>query len=303
VTLDPRQPFTRQEALAAGITESQLRGPSFRRVVPGVFVHANVADHPLIRAKAALLVHSPVAWVSHSTAARLRNLPIPKDPDEHVSVPLPKLRTRRAGLHCHLARSRVDVELVSGIRASSAPRNFVELAGMLGLVDLVVVGDAMVRKGFVTPGDLVAYCQSSADRHVLKARIAAAFVRERVDSPMETRLRMLLVLAGLPEPKINLKVYDDQGVVLMRLDLSYPSVKLAIEYDGRQHAERRKQWLRDLDRREELDIGEWRLLVVTSKGVYSEPERTIERVWNALRSRGWKYLEPPRDEWRRHFRA
>ena len=35
------------------------------------------------------------------------------------------------------------------------------------------------------------------------ARRAARFVRDGVDSAMETRLRMLLVLAGLPAPEVN----------------------------------------------------------------------------------------------------
>lgn len=303
MAFDPRQPFTRQEAVQSGLTPGALRGPRYRSVIPGVYVDANVADHPLIRAKAVLALHHPEAWVSHSTAARLRRLPVPKDPDEHVSVSPRHPRTRREGVQCHLGRVPTsDVEWVDGVRASAARRNFVELASTLCLVDLVVVGDAMVRMGLFTPAELTSYCQRSADRHILKARVAAAYVRDRVDSPMESRLRMLLVLAGLPEPEINLKVYDDDGVLLMRLDLSYPSVKLAVEYDGRQHAERQDQWLRDLDRREELDINGWRLLVVTSGGIYQDPARTVERVWRALRERGWKHLAAPSDEWRRHFR-
>ena len=35
------------------------------------------------------------------------------------------------------------------------------------------------------------------------ARRAASLAREGVDSPQETRLRLLLVLAGLPEPRVN----------------------------------------------------------------------------------------------------
>jgi len=48
-------------------------------------------------------------------------------------------------------------------------------------------------------------------------------VRIGVDSPLETRLRLLIVLAGLPEPKVNHQLRDQHGDVVMRFDLSYPS--------------------------------------------------------------------------------
>jgi hypothetical protein len=43
------------------------------------------------------------------------------------------------------------------------------------------------------------------------------------------------------------------------------------------------------------------LLIVTSRGIYNEPHRTLERVRDALREQGVRV--PPRfkNEWRRHF--
>lgn len=55
------------------------------------------------------------------------------------------------------------------------------------------------------------------------ARRAADYVRERVDSPMESRLRVLLVLAGIPAPEVNLCVRDADGEPLRRYDLSWPT--------------------------------------------------------------------------------
>ena len=89
---------------------------------------------------------------------------------------------------------------------------------------------------------------------------------------------MLLVLAGLPEPVVNHTEHDDRGWWVRRFDLSYPSVRVAVEYDGRQHAESDRQWQRDLDRREELDNDGWRIVVVLARGIYREPERTLARV-------------------------
>jgi len=119
---------------------------------------------------------------------------------------------------------------------------------------------------------------------------------------MESRLRMLLVLAGLPEPEVNHKLRDAYGHVTRRFDLSYPRVRLIVEYDGRQHVEVRENWVSDLDRREELDDDEWRILVVTSEGIYRRPEVTVARVHRQLRVRGWRGL-PARtsDAWRPFF--
>jgi len=110
------------------------------------------------------------------------------------------------------------------------------------------------------------------------------------------------VLAGLPEPEVNVKLYDRQGRVRRRLDLSYPAIRLIVEYDGRQHAEDIEQWNSDLERREEFDDGHWRILVVTAKGIYREPERTLQRVRKALIARGHQGV-PRRlsDDWRIHF--
>ena len=45
------------------------------------------------------------------------------------------------------------------------------------------------------------------------ARRAAGLVRARVDSPGETKLRLCLVLAGLPEPRCNITLGTDDGPI------------------------------------------------------------------------------------------
>jgi very-short-patch-repair endonuclease len=101
---------------------------------------------------------------------------------------------------------------------------------------------------------------------------------------------------------VNHKIRDEHGNVVIRLDLSYPGLRLIIEYDGRQHAEDTRQWNRDLERREIFDDMEWRILVVTAKGIYKEPENTLARVRKALVNRGC--ADVPRqlsEHWRPHF--
>lgn len=119
---------------------------------------------------------------------------------------------------------------------------------------------------------------------------------------METRLRMLLVLAGLPEPEINVVVRDADGEPLRRYDLTFREARTIVEYDGRHHIERVEQWESDLARREEIEDGGWRILVVTSRGIHRRPDQTLLRVQRRLSERGMPGV-PTRlsDDWRPHF--
>ena len=192
--------------------------------------------------------------------------------------------------------------MVDGVRVSTLPDLFVELASVLPLVELVVAGDWMVRRARLAPTALIDAAGQAGGRAGDLARRAAAHVREKVDSPMETRLRMLLVLAGIPEPEVNLEIRTADGEVLRRYDLSWPGVRVIVEYDGRHHVQRVEQWEQDLTRREAIDDSEWRILVVVSSGIYKSPEDTVRRVHALLRRRGLVGLPVrPRDDWRPHF--
>ena len=97
IDFDMRRPFTRAEAVAAGVSPSALRGANFCRIFRGVYIHSSVPAHPLIRVRAALLIHPPGAFASHASAARVYGVPVPTLPDEHVSVFEEKDRRRRPG--------------------------------------------------------------------------------------------------------------------------------------------------------------------------------------------------------------
>jgi hypothetical protein len=176
-----------------------------------------------------------------------------------------------------------------------------DLSPGLGLVDLVVLGDSLVKAGAVAPDGLVAAADAWRGHGAKLARRAMRLVRRGVDSPMETRARLLLVLAGLPEPIVDLHLYDDEGVLRARLDMSYARWKVAVEYEGRHHAESSVQWTKDIDRREFLDIELWRLIVVKADGVYGNAERTLKRVEDALRAAGAVGVGITSQEWRRYF--
>lgn len=91
---------------------------------------------------------------------------------------------------------------------------------------------------------------------------ARALIRADTDSPKETELRLLLVRAGLPEPAINMPMFDETGGWIQDPDMSYEDYKIAIQYDGGHHsspAQRRSDIFRDEDAR---GLG-WLVVVLT----------------------------------------
>ncbi len=302
VTLDTSRPFTTASALAAGITAGELRGRRYRQLFKGVYVDAAQRRSPRLNVEAALTIQPTHAIASHYSAARVYQLPVPNSPNEHVSVATAADRRRRKGIECHVATPGARVLTYRGLRLSPPDQLFIEMASVLTLVDLVILGDAIAGKEWYTPAELAAACASSSDKYASKAAEAAAFVRDGVDSPMETRLRMLIVLAGLPEPQVNFIVHDEAGREVRRFDLCYPHLMLLVEYDGRQHAEDPDQYDSDIYRREDLDRWGWRLVVVTAKGIFQKPEETVFRVHRALKERGAPAAGLRlSDRWRAHF--
>ncbi len=289
--------FTRAEALALGVTRGRLAGPRFRQVFTNVYTQSCTPSDLRVRTRAALHLAPPGAVAARHTAAALIGGVVP--PTDDIQLSLPSGRLRVAGIDAR--RGRVEVRaLARGIPVTSAEETFVALADHLGLLDLVVLGDSLVAVGRTTSAALVRAAERGPSHHSLRLRRAAGLVRAGVDSPMESRLRLLLVLAGLPEPVVNHTEYDDRGLVRRRFDLSYPALRVAVEYDGRQHAESRKQWEHDIARREGLDLDGWRLVVVLAKGIYREPGHTLDRVVRAIRDGGGDALVTS-EEWRRHF--
>lgn len=300
--LDRSRPFTRRAALDAGMTRRQLEGRDHRRLLTGVYVGASVRLGPDVWAAAALLCFPADARASHCSAARVWGVPVPTCAQEHVTVSHPRDRRQRDGIRCHLGAPDVLPRIVDGVRVTALPELFVELADELGLVDLVVVGDWMLRRRGITVQQLRAAVDATHGDGRRRAARALSHVRPRVDSPMETRLRMLLVLAGVPEPDINVTIRTEDGEPIRRYDLSWPGVRVIVEYDGRHHAEREETWERDLERREAIDDDGWRILVVVANGIYARPGHTVDRVWRLLRSRGLPGLpHRPSEAWRPHF--
>jgi hypothetical protein len=261
-----------------------LRGKRFRRIFTGVYVEDRVPDSEALRFDAVRLI-APGCWATCHTAAGFYGLPVPPEPLTHIGLAAGATWPRDPRLRRHRHEGAPVIARIDGRPVSCPTDVFLRLAEHVSLLDLVIVGDAMVRRGRTTPRELVETTKQAGGRWVCHARRAAALVRARVDSPKETELRLLLVLAGFPEPVTNVDVLDDAGGWIARADLMYKAFKIALEYDGRQHANDAKQWARDIRRRELLDAAGWRTLVVTSRDLARFPSQTLTRVALVLHER------------------
>ena len=237
-----------------------------------------LTDHTAAALWGGVVPDSPNIWVG---VARSRRMLMEGVTVRRYTTPPPQTRRR-------------------GLPVTTPERTFLDLAAHLNLVELVVLGDSLVKVAVTTLDALVEAAGEFHGRGARLARRAAALVRSGVDSPMESRLRMLLVLAGLPEPTVDHRIYSESGSLVYRIDLSFPGLKIAIEYDGRHHIEREPQWRGDLARREQLEGDGWRFIVVVAQDVYSTPDRTLARVLAAVHDRGGEACVRRR-EWMRYF--
>lgn len=298
MTFDDGRPFTYGQARAAGLTRRALQSSRFRRLLHNVYIRADVKVDGMVEARAALLAAQPGAFASHHTAANLWQGVVPHSPKAHVAVPAGHGRSHRDDVVTH-ASSRTPV-VFRGLRVTSPADTFLDMATQLHLVDLVLLGDSLVRRRRLQQQDLVTAAEQACGRGVRVARRAASLVRAGVDSPMETRARMLRVLSGLPELETDIKFYWPDGRLRRRLDAGDRRSRTAVEYDGRQHVEKVAQWESDVLRREEFDDSEWRIVTLVSKDIFATPGLTIERLDRIFTTRGIK-VGPRSQEWRRYF--
>lgn len=278
--------ITAAQAREAGISRGMLRSRRYERVVGSVYVASDVSPTLHLRAAAALLL-VPNGVLSHHTALALWGAAGPVDDQLHVSIRRDPTRSRQRvrGLAVHQVRD-LDYRSLDGLPLTRPERTFVDLAGHCDLAELVIAGDSLVRRSPATPESLTALASSTAGtRGIRLARQAASLVRHGVDSPMETRLRLLIVQAGLPEPTIGHVVVDSDGGWLATPDLSYPQLRIAIEYDGVHHLKDARQWQRDIRRRENLERAGWLVRVITAADLLNAPGTILARISADLRTR------------------
>ncbi len=274
-------PFTVREAEEEGISRGHLKGLSWQRIGVGYFMFARQELTDLHRLQAAQRRLPIGAVFSGATAAWLHGLDAELGSPIEATVPLGARVRSRSGMLLHRANLLLeDVMTIGRFPATSPLRTMRDKCARSSLTEAVVVVDAALHARLVKLEATELYVQANArTRGIAMLRRALAHAEPKSESPMESRLRMRLVLDGLPRPEAQVTIRDSGGGFAGRVDLFYREQRLGIEYDGNTH---RDSLAEDNRRQNRLLHAGVRLLRFTANDIYQRPNEVVSQVGRML---------------------
>jgi hypothetical protein len=292
----PDHPFTLTDAARFGFKRHHVhlavRDGVVRRILRGVFARADLEDTVELRAKAAALVVGPTSVVTDRTAAWIHGVDVFTYGEHDVLPPIETCvlrwssRSRREGVDGRTRDlSPGDVMLIHGLRVTTPLRTALDLGCHLRRRDALGALDEFMRRHGLTRAQLsreaVRYFRR---RGVIQLRQLIALADHRAESARESWTRLEILDAGLSCPELQFWIEVD-GVPTYRLDLAYPRLRVAVEYDGDEfHLRTDEQKRYDRERRQWLRDHGWTVIVVRN-GDFTSPglERWIGELRTALR--------------------
>ncbi|MGV8883458.1 MAG: hypothetical protein ACOH19_15015 [Rhodoglobus sp.] len=284
--------FSVQDAVSRGVTPKRLRTRDLETPVRGarmipVAAHANrftQARLDLMRRGRAYAAVAPEGFAfSHVTAARLYRMPLPRRVESinDLDISYLDVHVRRSGVIGHRVKD-VVIRVIDGLPVVGPELAWIQLAPLLGVDELVIAGDHLVRR--TMPASTLHRIRSAMISHtgargMKTARAAYDLIRARTDSPKESKLRLLIVYAGLPEPIVNFTVIEN-GEWVGTPDLAYPELKIAIEYEGDHHRDE-ATYNDDITRREMFAAAGWTVILIT-KHQLAHPQHIVSRIRSAI---------------------
>jgi len=286
--------FTVAQARGVGLTPGRLRGRDLSRPFHGVRTRQEPAPGSLEAACRALLPRLREGqFFSHETALCLLGVPLPEwpyAPAVHVSAYRPAREPRTRGVVGHRLQTRAPAyTTLRGMPIEHPVRAWRQVGRLWRLDDLVAAADHLVSSShpLADAADLRSEIERMGDVRGGILRAACALSRGGVRSPRETRLRLLLRRADLPEPEVAWNLFDQRGAFVAELDLAYPRYRLAVEYDGRVHAENGRQFARDADRWASIRALGWQHERVLAHHLVGDGRLAVAIVRDALCRAGW----------------
>jgi len=205
--------FRGSHAVAAGlVTRDRLRGPRYRRLLPDVYCRA-AAGPPdlLLRSLAADRLVEGRGVLSGCSAAVLFGAACAPRPDVPAEVTIPGGDLRpHPGSVVHRGRLRDDeVTHVRDVVCTAPLRTAFDLVRGPDLDEAVVAVDRLANRHRLHPDRLLDLCERYRGRRgVARVPRVVELASPYAESPAETRLRLLIVAAGLPCPRVQWPVQD-----------------------------------------------------------------------------------------------
>jgi very-short-patch-repair endonuclease len=273
-------------AVAAGLTTwGRLRGPRFVRLFPDV--HCPAGDEPpdlRLRSLGAYRLVEGRGVLSGYSAAALLDAGCAPHPDVAAEVTVAG-GGQRAHSGLVVRRDRIapgETTCVGDVRCTSPLRTAYDLGRQDDVVVAVVAVDRLANRHRFAP-DLLLHFGAHYRGGPGTARLCRtlAHANRYAGSPMESRLRMIIVLAGLPRPEVQWVVQEVDARTAVWLDLAWPEHRIAVEYEGAGHADP-VEVLRDAGRYTRLVDRGWRIYRYTERDVYGDPGLIVAELARAL---------------------
>ncbi len=186
------------------------------------------------------------------------------------------------GIVVHSGELALDeIRLVGGVHCTTAPRTAYDLGRRLPADTNVIRIDALLNAtGYTVAevGEIAARYPGA--RGIRRLRSALELADAGAESPQETRLRLLLVRAGLPRPETQIRVRD------RRIDMGWPHRLVGVEYDGEHHWTDPRRHADDIERLEFLAAQGWIIVRVSARQLRDDSDGVVERVRRALHRAG-----------------
>jgi very-short-patch-repair endonuclease len=165
------------------------------------------------------------------------------------------------------------------LRTTTLHRTLRDLSATWPSIEALVAIDMSLHLRLTDATALLRYTEDAKGRPGVSRLRSLAELAAPAESPMETRLRWLLLEARLPRPEVQADLHDRDSRFVGRADLYYPSSRLVLEYDGGNHRDR----LVTDDRRQNLLINAgFRVLRFTASDVHQHPNLVVAQVRESL---------------------
>jgi hypothetical protein len=292
-------PFIGTEALSTGTVTRRTLASRHDMVYRNVYLQKGVELTPGRRAVAAWLWSKRNSTIAGLSAAALHG-------SRWIDSELPAELIRSeacdlGGIVIHRERLRDDeICVVRGMPVTTPARTAFDLGRRDRLETAIIQVDSLANATGLKPEDVERVAESHhGARGMVQLRRVVELMDGGAESPQETRTRLLLIAAGYPKPQTQIRVVDEHGCFVGRLDMGWEDWKVGIEYDGPQHWTDPEQHARDIDRLAELAAQGWVIIRVSRDLFRYRPHVFLARVRDAVRAAGWPHWGEIRLEARR----
>lgn len=281
--VDSTEPFVGSEALSSGRIKRDGLRRYHRRLCPNVYLPRQLVEPSLEqRIRAAWLWSQRAGVIAGSAAAALHGAEwVGADALIELIHGNPRapsgVVTRRELL------LEGETEMIAGMTVTTAPRTGFDLGRRGALTSAVARMDALMRATDIHADSIAALARRHRGVRGLRQLDTVLDLADAgAQSPKESWLRLLLIRDGLPRPRTQIPVLGDDGHPIAFLDLGWPEVLVAVEYDGEHHRTDRHQYVKDIRRREMLQRKGWIVITVVAQDRAAD---IVRRVRAALELR------------------